>query len=198
MTRILPWNGFTAKQKLADGRVLTLQLHFLMVFKMEMLKQFQLSPPARDWKEKLAKKRSWLLNLPILPKTLQHTLSAILSPPKPSLAGNKSRRLGRSRDHRAWSCTIPLGKCNSSSQAMFRMVSAYWKYRGNSPNFTTQTKPINTLLGAFSHSWYRFLQLILWLFNPYIWSVGSIIRTLVLFVYHLPFDLLIISWQPSL
>jgi hypothetical protein len=41
-------NGFTAEQKLADGRVLTLQLHFLMVFQMEMLKQFQLSPSARD------------------------------------------------------------------------------------------------------------------------------------------------------
>ena len=48
-------------------------------------------------------------------------------------------------------------------------------------------------LGVFRESWYWFLHLILRLFNPCIWSVESIIRSLVFFVCHLPFNLLIIS-----
>ena len=51
----------------------------------------------------------------------------------------------------------------------------------------------NISIGVFRESWYWFLHLILRLFNPCIWSVDSIIRSLVFFVCHLPFNLLIIS-----
>jgi hypothetical protein len=91
--------------------------------------------------------------------------------------------------YRVWMYCTPTTRAwyhyPSFSSVMHRMI--VWSYR-----------PTCGAVGAFSHSWYRFLRLILWLFNPCIWSVESIIRSLVFFVHHLPFDLLIISWQPSL